>query len=116
MENEEILERLEEIERGLRLMVPCLVARSREARERFVEEGLTVEAAGALEEEMGMVFADANRLRASALAEMVREMDARQAAAYLVALAQVAVGLGDPASVRRFERRRFARARSGGGS
>ncbi|XP_020094945.1 protein INAPERTURATE POLLEN1 [Ananas comosus] len=110
-----LLARLDQIERGLRLLVPTLLSRVREAQAAFVESAAAEWAAGAdaegegdgavaaLVEELGAAIADANRLRRSVLGEMVAAMDVCQGALFLEALSQFVVGLRDPDVLRDFE-------------
>ncbi|XP_009596809.1 protein INAPERTURATE POLLEN1 [Nicotiana tomentosiformis] len=112
--------RVDQIECGLRLMVPALVARARDAQAAFVEKvagewgrfegkkeemkGVVVEAAAAEMEELVGVFVDANRLRRSVLSDILSVTDVYQAAVFLEGLAQFLVGLRNRELVRQFEK------------
>nr|XP_010919896.1 protein INAPERTURATE POLLEN1 [Elaeis guineensis] len=118
--------RIDQIERGLRLIVPALASRLRDAQASFLEAAAAewaasrgkevgslppaknVDAAsGAQLEELASVFLDSNRLRRSVLAEIVEVLDVYQAALYLEALAQFVVGFRDPELLRDFEQCRM---------
>lgn len=98
---------VEQVECGLRLMVPSIVARSRDAQAALVDQlavGWRVmaenfevdEALGDLVDKMTCVFLDANRLRRSVLADIMGALNVYQAAAFLEGLAQFYVGFWDP--------------------
>ncbi|XP_019195857.1 PREDICTED: protein INAPERTURATE POLLEN1 [Ipomoea nil] len=103
--------RIDQIECGLRLMVPALAARARHAQAAFVDrvgrewgrcEGRSEDAKSAVEEsvaaemeELVDVFVDANRLRRSVLSDIVNATDVYQAALFLESLAQFLVGFKD---------------------
>lgn len=103
--------RIDQIECGLRLMVPALVARARHAQAAFVDRvgrewasygGQSEEAKPAVEEsvaaemeELVDVFVDANRLRRSVLSDILNATDVYQAALFLESLAQFLVGFKD---------------------
>ncbi|KAF8379261.1 hypothetical protein HHK36_028694 [Tetracentron sinense] len=114
-----LLNRVEQIECGLRLMVPALVARSRAAQAGFIDrvavdwvrcqgrKEATKDFCGAVMaqmEELMIVFMDANRLRRSILTEIMGATDVYQAALYLQAFAQFLVGFRDAELLSEFER------------
>lgn len=115
-----LMTRIDQIECGLRLMVPALVDRVRNAQAGFMKRvvehwvwcegnkeaarGLIGDAMAAEMEEMVSVFLDANRLRRSVLAEIISATNVYQAALFLVGLAQFLVGLRDPDLLGEFER------------
>ncbi|XP_041029027.1 protein INAPERTURATE POLLEN1 [Juglans microcarpa x Juglans regia] len=115
-----LMTRIDQVECGLRLMVPALANRVRKAQaglvERMVEDWVwcqgrketarTVigEAVAVEMEEMVSLFLDANRLRRSVLAEIISATSVYQAALFLLGLAQFLIGLRDPALVSEFER------------
>ncbi|KAF5188586.1 Inaperturate pollen1 [Thalictrum thalictroides] len=113
-----LLSRIEQIECGLRLMVPTFVIRARKAQEEFIkrvgvnwvhcegkEEASKVigGAVVANMEELVSVFLDANRLRRSILTEIMGATDAYQAALYLEGLANFFVGFKDCELLKEFE-------------
>ncbi|GAB2235147.1 hypothetical protein Droror1_Dr00027640 [Drosera rotundifolia] len=108
---------IQQIECGLRLIVPSLVVRARDAQARVVDkvacewvkgseeatEGMgkaTVEAM----EELTCVVLDANRLRRSVLSEILAALDAYQAALFLEGLAEFVTGFRDSELLGEFER------------
>ncbi|KAF7806996.1 protein INAPERTURATE POLLEN1 [Senna tora] len=109
--SEALISRMDEIERGLREIVPALNARVREAEARFVDrvvdkwypcrerkEEAKVAVGSTLEahmEELVSVFLDANRLRRSVIGEIVGETSVYQGALFLEALAQFLIGFRD---------------------
>lgn len=107
--SEILMARIEQIECGLRLMVPALVARAREAqagfvervaegwaqRSREVEKGVVEKALTGQMDEMVGVLLDANRLRRSVLTEIIGATSVYQAALFLEGLAQFLVGFRD---------------------
>lgn len=104
--------RVEQIECGLRLMVPALVTRARKAQAGFVgtvvgdwarRKGEVGKALTCQMDEMVGVFVDANRLRRSVLAEIIGATSVYQAALFLEGLAQFLVGFGDPDLLAQFE-------------
>ncbi|KAK1381813.1 DOG1 domain-containing protein [Heracleum sosnowskyi] len=111
-----LITRIDEIERGLRLIVPALVVRAREAQGVLVakigeewgknegEKGLVAEAVEGNMEEMVSVFVDANRIRRSVLSEIISVTSVYQAAFFLEGLAQFLVGFGDKKLVSEFKR------------
>lgn len=95
-----LMPRIDDIERGLRLMVPALSRRVLDAQTKFVRsiaaDGAAQAAAAAKQmEELVSVFRDANRLRWSTIAEIVGATTMYQAALFLQALARFVVGLGN---------------------
>lgn len=108
-----LMARIDQIECGVRLMVPALAARARKAQERFVKavagdywggrrrrnKEAAKEVAGkavmAEMDEMVGVLVDANRLRRSVLAEIIAATSVYQAALFLEGLAQFLVGFRD---------------------
>ncbi|KAI8546517.1 hypothetical protein RHMOL_Rhmol07G0124300 [Rhododendron molle] len=111
--------RVEQIECGLRLMVPAISARFRDAQKGFVErvgaewgrsereegaKGGIEEALEAEMDEMTGVFLDANRLRRSVLSDIMGATSVYQAALFLEGLAQFVVGLRDHELFGQFER------------
>ncbi|XWS38528.1 hypothetical protein CRYUN_Cryun19dG0139000 [Craigia yunnanensis] len=114
--SENLILRLEQIECGLRLMVPALVSRVKKAQGAFVgrvaekwtacegkkkdlEEVVKVE----MEEMLG-VFVDANRLRRSVVTDIVNSTDVYQGALFLEGLARFIVGFKDSVLLGEFER------------
>ncbi|KZV40991.1 hypothetical protein F511_17399 [Dorcoceras hygrometricum] len=108
--------RVDQIECGLRLMVPALAARSRDAQMKLarsvgaelgrrdgvkaaVGEALAVE----MEELVGVVV-DANRLRKSVLADILTVTSTYQAALFLEALAEFLVGFRDDKLLKEFDK------------
>ncbi|PSR91568.1 Protein INAPERTURATE like [Actinidia chinensis var. chinensis] len=120
-----LMSKIEQIECGLRLMVPEIMARSRHAHKVFVErigadwgkfegrrEAATRAAVGeAMEaemDEMTGIFIDANRLRRSVLADIVSATSVYQGALFLEGLAQFFVGFRDRELIGEFERCKVA--------
>ncbi|XP_015084669.1 protein INAPERTURATE POLLEN1 [Solanum pennellii] len=111
---------VDQIECGLRLMVPALAARARDAQAKFVEKmavewgkcegrkqemkGVVGESAAAEMEELVGVFVDANRLRRSVLSDILNVMDVNQAAVFLEALAQFLVGFRNRELLSQFDK------------
>src|SRR5262249_21327511 len=110
---------IEQIECGLRLIVPALLDRSRKAQMDFVKsvagawpdnEGKKERMVGVGEavkmgmEEIVVVFADANRLRRSVITEIVGALDVFQGALFLEGLAQFLVGFRDPDLLTEFDK------------
>ncbi|KAK4768849.1 hypothetical protein SAY86_026999 [Trapa natans] len=106
--SESLRPRIEEIERGLRLMLPALLGRMRAAQMRFVghlaagwpedcgdEAAAAVigEAAAEEMEELGRVLRDVNRLRHSTISEIVGATTVYEAALFLQALGEFVIGL-----------------------
>ncbi|KAL2901742.1 Protein INAPERTURATE POLLEN1 [Bienertia sinuspersici] len=98
---------VDQVECGLRLMVPSIVARARDAQASVVEKlaigwkekGENFEVGEAVQElvdEMTSVFLDANRLRRSVLSDIMGALNVYQAAFFLEGLAQFYVGFSDP--------------------
>uniref|UniRef100_A0A7C9EUC2 DOG1 domain-containing protein n=1 Tax=Opuntia streptacantha TaxID=393608 RepID=A0A7C9EUC2_OPUST len=97
---------VEQMERGLRLMIPSIVARHRDAQAALVDK-LAVgwsrergelkvgEVVGDVVEELSRVFLDANRLRRSVLGDIIGALNVLQAALFLERLAQFYVGFWD---------------------
>nr|SMG03374.1 protein Inaperturate Pollen1 [Eschscholzia californica] len=113
-----LMNKIEQIECGLRSMVPTLVTRYRKSHSKFLDKcGLnwinceskqeilkTVEKDLMVEiEELVGVFLDANRLRRSVLTEIIGATDIYQAALYLEGLAQFFVGFSDGELLHEFE-------------
>ncbi|CAK9171138.1 unnamed protein product [Ilex paraguariensis] len=119
-----LMAKIDQIECGLRLMVPALVARARQVQAEFVErvgvewgkcegrkEGVEMavgKAVVAEMEEMMSVFMDANRLRRSVLTEILNITNVYQAALFLEGLAQFLIGFRDHAILSEFERSKMA--------
>ncbi|CAN6579403.1 unnamed protein product [Malus baccata var. baccata] len=112
----DLMGKLEQVERGLRLMVPALVARARDAQAAFLEhvgrnwdygsglqKAAVAEAMAEQNEEMVGVFVDANRLRRSVLVEILGTTSVFQAALFLEGLAQFLVGFRDPELLAQFD-------------
>ncbi|GLU05608.1 hypothetical protein SLE2022_227010 [Rubroshorea leprosula] len=111
-----LITRIEQIECGLRLMVPELVSRVRKAQaaimgkiaEDWVScEGKKKEIDEAVKEEMEemvAVFLDANRLRRTVISEIIDATNVYQGALFLEALSQFLVGFRDPILLAEFER------------
>lgn len=112
--------KVDQIECGLRLMVPSLVARARNAQAAFVErvgfewrkyegrkENVEVavgEAMMAEMEELVNVFFDANRLRKNVLADILNATNVYQAAVFFEGVAQFLVGFHDQKLIREFDK------------
>ncbi|RVX15383.1 Protein inaperturate pollen 1 [Vitis vinifera] len=118
--SETLMARIEQIECALRLMVPALVARVRNAQLGLFDRVATdwglfqgkregakavigKAVMGQMDEMLG-VFLDANRLRKSVLAEIIGETNVYQAALFLEGLAQFFVGFRDHELLSEFER------------
>lgn len=112
----DLMGKLEQVERGLRLMVPALVARARDAQAGFLEhvgrnwdygsglqKAAVAEAMAEQNEEMVGIFVDANRLRRSVLVEILGATSVFQAALFLEGLAQFLVGFRDPELLAQFD-------------
>ncbi|XP_028762330.1 protein INAPERTURATE POLLEN1 [Neltuma alba] len=110
--SEELVARMDEIEQGLRVMVPMLTMRMRNAEAEFVDrvvegwypsrgrKGAAAKVAvGSIlsehMEELVSIFLDANRLRRSVIGEIVGKTSVYQAALFLEALAQFLIGFRD---------------------
>ncbi|PRQ18117.1 putative transcription factor TGA like domain-containing protein [Rosa chinensis] len=115
-----LTQKVEQVECGLRLMVPALAARARDGQAAFVErvarnwgpydagkkeaaKAVMAEAMEAEMEEMVSVLVDANRLRRSVLAEIVGAASVYQAALFLEGLAQFLVGFRNPELLAQFD-------------
>lgn len=115
-----LAQKVEQVECGLRLMVPALAARARDAQAAFVErvaknwgpfdggkketaKAVMAEAMEAEMEEMVSVVLDANRLRRSVLAEIIGATSVYQAALFLEGLAQFLVGFRNPELLAQFD-------------
>ncbi|KAJ4953443.1 hypothetical protein NE237_030275 [Protea cynaroides] len=116
--SEDLRRRVEQIECGFRLMVPAIVARSRDAQSGFIDRvavdwvrcGGRKEATKAIEgaakaqmEDLASVFVDANRLRMSTLTEIMNAINVFQLALFLERLAQFLVGFWDTELLRDFK-------------
>ncbi|PIA50142.1 hypothetical protein AQUCO_01300700v1 [Aquilegia coerulea] len=116
--SDNLLSRIEQIECGLRLMVPTFVTRARKAQGGFINKVAVdwVRCEGKQEaskviggavvanmEELVSVFLDANRLRRSILTEIMGATDVYQAALYLEGLANFFVGFKDCELLKEFE-------------
>ncbi|CAN4127584.1 unnamed protein product [Withania somnifera] len=112
--------RVDQIECGLRLMVPALAARARDAQVAFVEKlaiewgkcegrksemkAAVMESAAAEMEDLVGVFVDANRLRRSVLSDILSVTDVNQAAVFLEGLTQFLVGFRNRELLSQFEK------------
>ncbi|KAJ9706840.1 hypothetical protein PVL29_002016 [Vitis rotundifolia] len=118
--SETLMARIEQIECALRLMVPALVARVRnahlglfdrvaadwglfEGKREGAKAAIGKTVMGQMDEMLG-VFLDANRLRKSVHAEIFGETNVYQAALFLEGLAQFFVGFRDHELLSEFER------------
>lgn len=115
-----LVSRIDQIECGLRLMVPALVSRWRGAQAGVIErvgaewgsvegrkdggKGLIGQAVSAQMEELVSVFADANRLRSSVLSDILSALNVYQGALFLEGIAKFLVGFSEPDLVTEFER------------
>ncbi|PIN26673.1 hypothetical protein CDL12_00566 [Handroanthus impetiginosus] len=104
--------RVDQIECGLRLMVPALAARARHAQTDLVKnvagvegvkEGVENAVMAEMEELVGVVV-DANRLRRSVLADVLSVTSVYQAALFLEAVAQFFAGFRDEKLLKEFEK------------
>ncbi|CAO2819817.1 unnamed protein product [Amaranthus hypochondriacus] len=97
---------VEQLECGLRLMVPVIVTRSRDSQAKLVlklavewrEKGENLEVGEVIEElidEITCVFLDANRLRKSVLADIMATLSVHQSALFLQRLSQFYVGFSN---------------------
>ncbi|KAM7490907.1 hypothetical protein LguiA_033828 [Lonicera macranthoides] len=104
--DEELAVRIEQIECGMRLMVPALAARFRNAQSVLIDKigenwgnvggELEIgEAMGAQMEELASVFMDANRLRRNVLAEIMAATDIYKGALFFESLSQFLIGFWD---------------------
>ncbi|CAN0908584.1 Protein INAPERTURATE POLLEN1 [Linum grandiflorum] len=108
--------KIEQIERGLRLIVPSFSERMKKAQSEFMRkigaaeeksEAVVREAMKAEMDEMVSIFVDANRLRRSVISEIVGSLDLYQGALFLEGLTLFLVGFREPALVRKFKRHRI---------
>ncbi|KAI3822284.1 hypothetical protein L1987_09873 [Smallanthus sonchifolius] len=109
MQSRKLTGRIDQIERGLRLMVPALMGRVRKAQAGFVERvgsGVVTAAVAAaeMEEEMVGIVMDANRLRKDVISEIVSVTSVYQAALFLEGLAQFLVGIRDGKLLKEFKK------------
>lgn len=116
------MSQIDQIECGLRLLVPSLADRAKKAQAKFIERVGTElgkwdkeggkaaigKAAVAEMEELVDVFADANRLRSNVMAEIVSATSVHQAALFLEGLAQFLVGIRAKDLVKEFEHCKIA--------
>ncbi|KAL7160326.1 hypothetical protein ABFS83_01G086800 [Erythranthe nasuta] len=112
--SKDLTSKVDQIECGLRLMVPALAARLRHAQARFVkrvgsEWGINSGAKAAVEEAMAAemdelvgVVVDANRLRRSVLADVLTATSVYQAAVFLEAVAGFFAGFRDEKLLKEF--------------
>ncbi|KAL3498672.1 hypothetical protein ACH5RR_041404 [Cinchona calisaya] len=122
--SKDLTTRVDQIECGLRLMVPSLVARARNAQAGFVEHvgfewrkcegrrdqvevGVGEAMMGEMEELVN-VFLDANRLRKSVLADILNSTNVYEAALFFEGLAQFLVGFHDQKLLKEFEKCKIA--------
>lgn len=107
-----LISKVEQLERGIRLIAPSIAARFRDAQARFVQRAasewketgkVSEESIASQMEEMESCFADANRLRRSILGEIMGAADVYQGATFLEALADFVVGFWDPKLLHEFE-------------
>ncbi|CAI0413722.1 unnamed protein product [Linum tenue] len=113
--SDELMVKIEQIERGLRLIVPSFSERMKKAQAGFMKKvgeqwigTATVAEAMKIEmDEMVSVFLDANRARRSVISEIVGTLNLYQGALFLEGLAQFLVGFKDPGLVRKFKRHRI---------
>ncbi|CAN4077926.1 unnamed protein product [Withania somnifera] len=98
--------RVDQIECGLRLMVPALSAREWGRCEGRKEEmkSAVMESAEADMEELVGVFVDASRLRESVFSDILSVTDVNQAAVFLDGLAQFLVGFRNRELLSQFEK------------
>ncbi|CAN6461095.1 unnamed protein product [Victoria cruziana] len=119
----QLFRHMEQIDRGLRLMIPAILSRMRDVQISFVgrigsdwvtsissrggegtvQEMVTDIAAEKLEE-LTSIFIDANRQRRSVLAEIIGALDIYQSALYLEGLAKFIIGFRSPGLVHDIER------------
>ncbi|XP_031261185.1 protein INAPERTURATE POLLEN1 [Pistacia vera] len=112
-----LMNHIDQIECGLRLMVPALMSRIKKVQGGFVgriAEDWGADCEGKRErieeamkeamEEMVSVFMDANRLRKSVITEIVSGLSLYQAALFLEGLAQFLVGLREEEVLGEFKR------------
>ncbi|KAJ8767625.1 hypothetical protein K2173_018183 [Erythroxylum novogranatense] len=115
--SDDLIVKIEQIERGLRLMVPALMDRVRNAQagvvRRLAEDWLNFngdkgrikidEAVKVEMEELVSVFVDVNRLRKDVISEIVGALNVYQGALFLDGLAQFLVGFKDLHLLREIE-------------
>lgn len=112
-----LMNHIDQIECGLRLMVPALTGRIKKIQGGFLgriaedwaddSEGKRERIKKAMEEEMEemvSVFMDANRLRKSVITEIISGLSVYQAALFLESLAQFLVGLREQEVLGEFKR------------
>ncbi|KAI3687596.1 hypothetical protein L1987_81296 [Smallanthus sonchifolius] len=121
MQSRKLTGRIDQIERGLRLMVPALMGRVRKAQAGFVEKvgsGVVTAAVAAaeMEEEMVGIVMDANRLRKDVISEIVNVTSVYQAALFLQGLAQFLVGIRDRKLLKEFNKCNKSFIKSGSSS
>lgn len=109
IQSRKLTTRIDQIERGLRLMVPSLMNRVRKAQAGFVQkvgsgEVTAATAAAEMEEEMVGIVMDANRLRKDVISEIVSVTSVYQAALFLEGLAQFLVGIRDEKLLQEFNK------------
>ncbi|KAD4384635.1 hypothetical protein E3N88_24803 [Mikania micrantha] len=109
IQSRKLTTRIDQIERGLRLMVPALMNRVRKAQAGFVQkvgsgEVTPAMAAAEMEEEMVGIVMDANRLRKDVISEIVSVTSVYQAALFLEGLAQFLVGIRDGKLLQEFKK------------
>ncbi|KAG0454027.1 hypothetical protein HPP92_025331 [Vanilla planifolia] len=118
----DLIAKVEQIERGLRLIVPTLVQRLRDVQKVFFEAAVDswvaghqrVEASSEVPEdvikshlrELECIFGDANRLRRSILGEILAAIDVYQAALFLESLSNFVIGYSDEDVIREYEQRK----------
>ncbi|KAG0453999.1 hypothetical protein HPP92_025303 [Vanilla planifolia] len=106
--SQDLIAKVEQIERGLRLIVPTLVQRLRDVQKVYFEAAVDswvaghqrVEASSEVPEdvikshlrELECIFGDANRLRRSILGEILAAIDVYQAALFLESLSNFVIG------------------------
>lgn len=110
--SDELVARMDEIEHGVKVMVPMLTMRMRDAESMLVDRVVDgwyptrgkkgAEAKVAMGSimtehmnELVSIFLDANRLRRSVIGEIVGKTSVYQAALFLEALAQFVIGFRD---------------------
>ncbi|EEF32606.1 protein INAPERTURATE POLLEN1 [Ricinus communis] len=113
-----LINKIEQIECGLRLIVPALMDRYKRAQAGFVgrlaedwvafdgkKEKVEIREAMKVEmEELVSVFIDANRLRRSVISDIVGALNLYQGAVFVEGLAQFLVGFKEPDLLREFEK------------
>ncbi|KAK9079605.1 hypothetical protein SSX86_001278 [Deinandra increscens subsp. villosa] len=109
IQSRKLTTRIDQIERGLRLMVPALMNRVRKAQSGFVTkvgsgEVAAAVAAAEMEEEMVGIVMDANRLRKDVISEIVSVTSVYQGALFLEGLAQFLVGIREERLLQEFKK------------